>query len=352
MRVIWYSLAYSRIIKSRLYRLTVVHDDFPWDAGQRFADVRKLEDRFRNRVRGTCVVDRENKKRFQFHTISDGGMPFAYKETQSLEDLMFQRANKIKETGKPVQFFWSGGIDSTAALSILDQVLPDGQLMVQLTPTSIEENPNFYNQRIKPYDHDVYEGKNLYSVADPNRFVVVECGAADALYGSMGGDHLVGNATQLWRMRNRFGRTSRRYRFFQDFPGDKINVDNIWPFYESKGIEQWFINNIISGDIKPFNRDNAADYVNQKTALREIIRKHTGDEEYARNKIGVWSIRANEDKIGMVRAGQQPVYKVLAILEDGTLIHRDHAWQGRPFLMYLNYERFPDVKEWVKSHTL
>ena len=125
MRVIWYSLAYSRIIKSRLYRLTVIHDDFPWDAGQRFANVRNLEDRFRQKVRGTCVVDRENKKRFQFHTISDGGMPFVYKETQSLEDLMFQRANKIKETGKPVQFFWSGGIDSTAALSILDQVLPD-----------------------------------------------------------------------------------------------------------------------------------------------------------------------------------------------------------------------------------
>ena len=366
MSIVYYNTSLNMIMYNWLCRLSVFYDDFPFDAADSFWDLVEKEQKIKKRVRGTCVIDRENTHKFQYNTLGDGGVPFEYVKSQPLEDLMFRRAEKIKETGRPVQFFWSGGVDSTAALCIMDQVLPDGQMMVQMTPTSIEENPNFYNQRVKPYDHNIYEGKNLYSVADPNRFIVVECGAADALYGSMGGAHLLGDATRVWRMRNRFGRTSRRYRFFQDYPGDTINLDNIWPFYESRGIEQWFVNSILSKTIKPFDRNDEAGYVNQKKALRDIIFKHTGDEEYAYGKTGVWSIRANEDKIEGESASATKLikditnappwlvamdakYKVMAITDDGKVLNRDNfrEWALIPLL---NTNAIPQVGEYSKNN--
>ena len=360
-RLLYYNASLNGVMYKWLARMSVFYDEFPFDAAMGFNALVEKEAKFKNKVKGTCVIDRHNEYRFQYNTVSDGGVPFEYVKSQSLEDLMFKRAEKIKDTGQRVQFFWSGGIDSTAALCILDQVLPDGQLMVQMTPTSIQENTNFYEQRVRPYDHDIYEGKNIYSVADPDNFIVVECGAADALYGSMGGNHLQGDPTRMWRMRNRFGRTSRRFRFFQDWSKDTINLDNIWPFYESRGIEQWFTNHIIDGSLVPFDRDDDKGYVRQKMALRDIIAKHTGDKEYAYQKTGVWYIRENEDKImspsfvqetdtevPLWLASMRYKYKVLAITEEGNVINRDN-FKKQSLIPLLNLDKLPEIREYSQK---
>jgi hypothetical protein len=220
-----------------------------------------------------------------------------------------------------------------------------------MTPSSIEENPRLYESLVKNLKHDIHEGDDVYSTANPDKYLVVECGAADALYGSMGGDHLHGDKTRIWRLRNRFGRASRRFRFFQNWNKDTINLDNIWPFYETPQIEQWFINRLIEGDIEPFDRDDVENYPKQKLAFRKIIEKWTGDSEYAWNKTGEWSIRANQSTIRDLResGSAKDAYKLLAITSDGKCVNREN-FRNKAVFPYLNTQYFPELKVWKKNN--
>jgi hypothetical protein len=229
--------------------------------------------------------------------------------------------------------------------------------MVQMTPSCIDENRRYYNKTVRYLEHNIHVEDNLYSVANPQKYLVVECSAADALYGSIGHDHLHGNLTRVWRMRNRFGRSARRYRFFQDYNYDKktINLTNIWPFYETEDIEKYFMNCIIDGSIVPFDREDDDNYVKEKMALRDIVAKYTHDVEYAYGKISNWSIRANEKKLRLLRAGtgkpgagnidkqkkllflpwkdilnKMSIYNLLAILDNGTVVNKSNFRSTSP----------------------
>ena len=362
-KVVWFNKALNVLMLKWLYRISFLYDDFPTNALSQFEALVMKEQKIRNRVRGPCAIDRANKYRFQYNTTIDKTFP-KYKfhnDIPDLETLMFDRAKKIKSTGQTIQFFWSGGIDSTAALCILNEVCPE-QLMVQMTPSSIDENERYYNKIVRHLQHNIHTKENIYFVANPQKYVVVECGAADALYGSIGRDHLYGNRTRVWRLRNRFGRSSRRYRFFQDYNYDKktINLANICPFYEIEDIEKYFINHIIDGSIKPFDRDNDSNYINEKMALRDIIAKYTHDVEFAYGKVGNWSIRANEKKLRILRAGLNPrlsgtikealqnkiVYNILAILDNGTILNRSN-FRSTNLIQFINLDALPELKNWA-----
>lgn len=71
--------------------------------------------------------------------------PHVYSSTcDSLEQISNRRAQEILSTGQQIKFFWSGGIDSTFALSHLLANLTDPkQLTVYHTCHSINENPEY-----------------------------------------------------------------------------------------------------------------------------------------------------------------------------------------------------------------
>ena len=359
-KFVYYNVMLNPLMLKRITNAQNIHEDFPTEqvrAG--FITATLKEQKVRNRTRGTCAIDRTGEYQFQYNTVGQPmRMPFEWEDQSGhvvdaqwcLENLLVERAMKIKKQDKEVQFFWSGGVDSTTALAILKEVCPD-QLMIQMTPSSIEENPRLYESLVKNLKHDIHEGDDVYSTANPDKYLVVECGAADALYGSMGGDHLHGDKIRVWRLRNRFGRASRRYRFFQNWTKDTINLDNIWPFYETPQIEQWFINRLIEGDIEPFDRDDVENYPKQKIAFRNIIEKWTGDAEYAWNKTGVWSIRSNQSTIRDLResGSAKNAYQLLAIAEDGKCMTRENFRNKRVF-PYLNTEYCPELEDWKKNN--
>lgn len=349
---VYYNVMLNALMLKRINNAQHAHDDFPTEPVRKgFIEATLQEQKIKNRTRGTCAIDRMGEYQFQYNTVGQTMMSFEWKnQSKNLEELLFQRAEKIKSQDKEIQFFWSGGVDSTTALSILKEVCPE-QLMIQMTPSSIEENPKLYETLVKNLKHNIHNGDDVYSTANPDKYLVVECGAADALYGSMGGDHLHGDKIRVWKMRNRFGRASRRFRFFQNWNKDTINLNNIWPFYETPWIEQWFVNNLIEGNIKPFDRDDAENYTNQKIAFRNIIEKWTGDKEYAWNKTGVWSIRSNQSAIrDLVETGTtESQYQLLAIADDGKCMTKANFRNKRVF-PYLNTEYCPELKIWKMNN--
>ena len=287
----------------------------------------------------SCIVDGYNEYQFHFKTSVRYPMqPFEYKEVASLRDLMYQRAEELKDKDTTIQFFWSGGVDSTAALLVLKDVCPKDQLLVQLTPTSIEENPVIWNRLVKNLSYNIYRGTSLLAVPDTKN-VVVECGSADHLYGSDGAttgpagmsaeyknlslEHVYKsppwNFKRRWYFKRRFGNIHKRYRFFRHSKEKKMNLDNIQPFYDGKYIEQYFMNRAIDGSMK-FHLRNDENYTKEKKEIRDIIREYdvaVGDTLLAKS-----SAIANDVGIRRLIAGKDPHFRVVAITETGEVITR------------------------------
>lgn len=84
-----------------------------------------------------------NLNYFNFHVdpipkVEDGW-------NRSLEDIFLERAEEIWAMDRPVRLWWSGGIDSTAALvAFLRTKTSEQQLTVYLGKPCIEENPDFW----------------------------------------------------------------------------------------------------------------------------------------------------------------------------------------------------------------
>ncbi len=72
-------------------------------------------------------------------------------EPKSIEQLCFESASNIlKQAGsKKIVVTWSGGIDSTLALTELMKIAPRDQLVVMMNENSVKEYPEFYNKFVK-----------------------------------------------------------------------------------------------------------------------------------------------------------------------------------------------------------
>ena len=303
----------------------------------------------------SCIIDGYNKYPFHFKTSVRFPMqPFEYKEvSSSLKDLMYQRAEELKDMDNTIQFLWSGGVDSTAALLVLKDVCSKDQLLVQLTPTSIEENHVIWNRLVKNLSHDVYTGEHLYEVTNTQN-VVVECGSADHLYGSDGAttgpaeaiakennfnlEHIFEsppwNFKRRWYIKRRFGNYHKRYRFFRNNKEDILNLDNIQPFYDGKHIEQYFMNRAIDGTMT-FHLRNDETYLKEKKELRDIIREYdvsVGDSLLAKTSAlgSESSLRRMLIRSSKYPKGKDPLFRVAAITETGKIITRDDMIKKTP----------------------
>lgn len=73
-----------------------------------------------------------------------------HNETRTFGDICIDTAkNIIRMTDRPIAVCWSGGIDSTAVLVALMQVIPLDRLTVVQNHASISEFPSFYEKKIK-----------------------------------------------------------------------------------------------------------------------------------------------------------------------------------------------------------
>lgn len=95
--------------------------------------------------------------------------------------------NLINQTGKKFAVFWSGGIDSTCCVTaILKNLTPEElkHVHIAMSPDSIIENPNFYNNFIRGKIQVVDSQENRYSDFVEQGFVCIPSDLGDALFGT------------------------------------------------------------------------------------------------------------------------------------------------------------------------
>jgi len=104
--------------------------------------------------------------------------------TKSFNDICFERAQEIVDLNKPISIMWSGGIDSTGALTPLMQTALPEQITVLFEPRSLIEYPWFFENHIK--------GKLKYKILDQhiNRY---ERNPNEILVTGQNGDQLFTN---------------------------------------------------------------------------------------------------------------------------------------------------------------
>lgn len=97
---------------------------------------------------------------------------------KNIKDICDDAARDILSEGKPVDIFWSGGIDSTLAVVSFLNVCKDlSQINIMFEERSIDEYPLFYNKYVKNMNHTLlktYISKNLH--LEGHSVVTGECG--------------------------------------------------------------------------------------------------------------------------------------------------------------------------------
>lgn len=275
------------------------------------------------------AIDREEKVNYLFDTKAHTKIPkMEYKELKSFNELMIERATELKNLNKTIQLFWSGGVDSTAALFALREVCPN-HVMVQTSPDAINESPEMFKKYVKDLDHNIHMDNNLLGVADPNKYIVTTACCADQMYNTNGHGRLTVENTdpkQHWYERNRFGRSHRTFRWFLNTELEEINVDNIKPFYDCSYIEQHFINMILDGRLT-FTDKSDEHYKEHKKDIRKFLMKYEYD--FGMNKLGRQDIRHSDKELMKAvnfnsgKSKEVPQWKNMAITAEGKVIRRE-----------------------------
>lgn len=147
--------------------------------------------------------DRTDKKRNMLNVHIDPIPKVEIGWNKTLEECFLERAREIWAMEKPVRLWWSGGIDSTSALTaFLLTKRKEDRLIVYMNNVAIEENPSFWNNRIKT-NNDVTiqesDQSNIFSIdnfSDGSINVTGEPG--DMVYGSFVVEHHVDELDQHW----------------------------------------------------------------------------------------------------------------------------------------------------------
>ena len=131
------------------------------------------------------INDMYGQKRFVYNMDNSHipMVPYAEHYTPSFDDLMYERAERICSHNKRVDFLWSGGIDSTAALLELDEYARKDQLrVISATSEAIDEAPSIYEYVVKKHEHVI--NIDLFGASSPDTNMFVTGCEADTLMGS------------------------------------------------------------------------------------------------------------------------------------------------------------------------
>lgn len=267
-----------------------------------------------SKYKGLPLLDRSaTLKSFVNLSILDP-MPSYSTMTTSFSDLMIQRANQLIATGKPIDMYWSGGIDST---SILAALLRSGvtNIHVYLTPASIAEYPLFFTKYVRDLPHTIQDGPAVNVKVNLNN-IIVSGELGDQIFGSdlilqydradldmpyVGFFHqdfvnsmkpVIDNAPIeinslidfLWYFNFCF-----KWHFVKlRLPMQSNFVNSNWqnyfcPFFDTLEFQLWSMNNrdkIIKTDMNTY-----------KWISKEFILDFTGDNDYFKNAIKLRSLK-------------------------------------------------------------
>ena len=339
----------------------------------------------------TCGIDIEKEYTFGLNTQPIYLIPpmEPWDDKPKLIDLLYQKAHLLAADGRKIDCMWSGGLDSTTTLLILNDVCKKGQLQVILSEGSIKEYPRLYEVLVKKLPHRISNG-NIRSLIDYDN-ITVHGNEADTHYG------MTGLATPLWKTNTfyfkiRYGHQNRVMRDLAGVPFDKIRIEEpkfkehnyFIPHTESLftdwDVTRWFIDMHLRNEIV-FNRSpqhgskgntykevdeklkqydvaksedflcederelhfntgtrilQSDTYQGLKMELRDFIAEHTDDIDYAYGKGDTASY--SHGQIDMFETKKHPDInpnglesKNVGVCLDGEVIRRDQLENIDPF---------------------
>ena len=309
------------------------------------------------------LAHRSHDKQYTYRTSTEHMPWIEYKqwpEVQNLttDEIFIKAAESLASHGKTIDFFWSGGIDSTAALCALVEVCPK-QLRILIGGGT--EYEDYFNKVIKGnIDYEIDNDMSLYSMAKADKHIWSWCGEIDqytggALYIT---DHDKLLDTEWLFERLEIQRESRfalrMFRFISDFPGDKIDMSNCLPFYTDPWIEKWMIrehHKRKDGTLWPFwawndltatapwENENAHDdedfYLTCKKDMRNMIYNFTKDAEYA---FGHQKYVSLDRAQRLTRTDSSYKPRAIAITSEGDIITEDNKQNYSPKDLLVNWK--------------
>jgi len=204
----------------------------------------------------SCLIDRKGEHEFLFNT-NDAlikWFPFQEYPKKSFADCMFESAQHIANSGKTIDFLWSGGVDSNAALLAFNELGLEKQLHVIMGGKL--ESPDLFEKIVKgrmDYTWDETGSKNAtYGIPQPDKHILCSGAEAECLIGAKGTPATKGNtlenSVKCWEDRRRYYSAHHTWRYMANYSGDWVNTDNYMPFYMHESIEKWICNHTIAGD--------------------------------------------------------------------------------------------------------
>ena len=339
----------------------------------------------------TCGIDIEKEYQFGIRTEPIYMKPpkERWKDKPDLITLLKRKAKKIINEGKEIDLMWSGGIDSTTTLLILNELCENKQLNIIMSLGSIKEYPKLYHSLVKHLPHRINDG-NIRSLIQRDR-ITVHGNEADTHYG------MTGLGTPLWKTNTfdfkiRYGHQNRVMRDLAGvcfdniiiqrpkWNGQKRFIPHVDSLFTDWDVMRWFTdmhlqNKIVfnrskqhgnfkvntyreidkqSMDVAKWPEDflcldekelhqhtgerilQSTKYQGLKMELRDFIAEETGDKEYAYGKGDTASY--THGQIDMFETKKHPDInpnglesRNVGVCLDGEVIRRDQLEDIDPF---------------------
>ena len=228
---------------------------------------------------------------------------------KTFKEVALERAAEIIKTGRPIDIFWSGGIDSTCILIAFLMVAKDkGQITIKMNNKSIRENPQFFKDHIE--NKLYYEAHEIHFnlKVTPQDSIGVSGYGAHSIFGTnrdfdgKGNDdwHTFYNRSNLmeqlellaskspipiktvfdmnwWIRFTLLYEDTKRYSLASMRIRNKDDFDSWQPFFLSPDFDRWVLTNPeqrISGEYESYKRPE-----------RDLIYEYTKDSHYRDTKL-------------------------------------------------------------------
>ena len=273
----------------------------------------------------------------------------------SFSDMMMSRAEEMRDMGKEIDLFYSGGIDSVAILLSLAEVCPKDQIHIIMGSESpIEEYPELYEKIIKQLPHITMSEGDLFGQARIDKNLFTTGCEADQFFGADGYTQITmyaqydpsqplgyridrSKAGNLSDSENREWNNNRRedkvrnllltcsWRFLRNLHVNKVDMDNYQPFFLHSDFERYGANLHLEDQMVYYTPSHLPEHKEQYKKAKLMIR----DFIYEKTKDGYYAYEApktitypNVQKELLVPL--PPNYSVLAVTEDGTIVNREN----------------------------
>ena len=277
------------------------------------------EEMLMDRVYSTCIIDRLGFQDFGINVTNIDTLPPDLSESDmydpgDLHVLLEEKARLLCDRNRQIDVFWSGGIDSTATLLILNEWAEPDQLRVILSDGSIDEYPALFDKMVKHMPHVINHDMDIRSEITKDN-ITVFANEADTLY-SCGSINDVSEENWNFYDKIRFGWCWRRYRNYEGYTHDRVLIHNCETLFNSWDVQSWFIGMHKRNALHRESIRSPDNYLQGKIELRDIIAEYTKDKEYAYTKQKVVSLLHGQKDFNNGHKN------VVAICSDGDVVLR------------------------------